>query len=66
MTLQEWSTKFNVVVNQHPNGASYVPITINNSSYMELWHLSDYLVSSIQAGTIWLVPRFHSHIAIEE
>lgn len=60
MTLAQWATKYNVVVNQGffmQDRCQYVPMFINHCDYWELYHLEDYLVSSVQAGTVWLVKR---------
>jgi hypothetical protein len=58
-TLAEWEhmTKFHPTL--HSSGAYTLPDSphINSTWRWELHHLKDYVVSSITAGTIWLVQR---------
>jgi len=53
-TLRSWANKNNVVVSRHAH-ARCVPIDAKNQK--DLWWLEDYRVSSVAAGTIWLIRR---------
>jgi hypothetical protein len=60
MTLEQWRNSYEThsTGRFHPKGAYVRP----DSSDIEhgrtwLWALSDYLVSSVTGGSIWLVPR---------
>jgi len=55
MTLDEWQQQTGHYVGTHPRGAKFVSITV--FSKWELFHLTDYVVSSCSAGVYWLVPR---------
>lgn len=58
MTLQEWTDKFQTFTANHPSGAVGVPFgLLETPAYREIFHLNDFVISSITAGTIWLVPR---------
>lgn len=57
MTLNEWCDKNKIVAMTHPNGAKYVPEQDYGPLRTELWHLDDYHVSSVVAGTVWLVKK---------
>ena len=52
MTLLEWSEQ---------SGVQAIPFTVSVpaptsvAGYKGLWHLSDYRVSSVVAGTVWRV-----------
>lgn len=56
MSLQEWSNRFNVPVGVHATGSRYVPDEYREGRAF-LWCLTDYIVSSVTAGTIWLIQR---------
>lgn len=53
-TLKSWANANNVVVQRHAH-ARCVPADSKNQSL--LFRLDDYRVSSVAAGTIWLVRR---------
>src|SRR6185312_9195701 len=53
-TLRSWADENNVVVARHAH-ARCVPADCKNQS--KLFQLEDYRVSSVAAGTIWLVRR---------
>lgn len=58
MTLKEWSKKSGILPT-HPTTekkAVSVVLRIDNPHYQDLWKLSDYKVSSVLAGVVWLVP----------
>ena len=60
MTLFEWEVKTGVYVGSHDSGARWVPgstLRMTDTARRRLWHLDDYLVSSVMGGTIWLVRR---------
>lgn len=54
MKLKEWQANNNVVVGRHAH-ARTVNTTAPNQP--DLFHLEDYIVSSVSAGTIWLIRR---------
>lgn len=53
MNLTEWATKNNVYVGD-THGAKFVNYTGND---WQLWHLTDYAVSTRSGPVVWLVPR---------
>jgi hypothetical protein len=56
--LAEWHLMTNIYVKQHPSGAVSLPDQhLSDYWRWELFHLTDYVVSSVTAGTIWLVER---------
>jgi hypothetical protein len=59
MTLAEWTEKSPIVPQLHKDGFSVWVAYLGSSDpiYRELWRLSDYRVTSVAAGSIWLVPK---------
>lgn len=59
-TLQEWLIAHAIVpIKDEPTiVAIYYATEIKGSIAWELWHLQDYVVSTVSGGTIWLIPRF--------
>jgi hypothetical protein len=58
MTLSEWS-KLTGILPTHPTterGAVSVIVTYQDARHNDLWHLTDYKVSSVSGPVIWLVP----------
>jgi hypothetical protein len=53
MTLSEWLERAPVAMLRP--GA--IPDALPDDMRRQLWRLEDYVVSSVAAGTIWLVPR---------
>lgn len=61
MTLAQWC-KVAGVLPTHPTterGAVSVCVTLDHQSELchDLWHLADYLVSSISGPVVWMLPR---------
>jgi len=54
MTLKEWSQLANISPQSH-EGCKIVPIILEH--HRGLFRLSDYLVSSVTGGSVWLVKR---------
>lgn len=50
MKLEEWVAATGNMVCDHSSGAKHLPF----DDYPDLWHLEDWKVSSVVAGTIWL------------
>ena len=58
MTLQQWADQHNIVVGQRPdNGPTYVTFPMDSNVRAELFHLTDFIVSSVTGGVIWLVKK---------
>ncbi len=59
MTLQEWLDRQNVnpVSTKHDPCVPIASPSPNSEAYRDLFWLSDYFVSSVTAGTVWLLPR---------
>lgn len=58
MTLGELTEKYNLYSARHKNGCYFVIVqSFNYPSYTELFHLSDFIVSTVSGITIWLIPR---------
>jgi hypothetical protein len=62
MKLSEWATATGNVVGDHPSGAKHLPFVEDR----DLWHLDDWKVSSVVAGTIWLVQARHINTTTEQ
>lgn len=56
LSLQEWEQRFSVTAGTHASGCRFVPDEFNDSRPY-LFLLTDHIVSSVTAGTIWLVKR---------
>jgi hypothetical protein len=57
MTLSEWKEQSGHYVGDHKSGAKWIPANMPLPLHWELYHLTDYVVSSITGGSIWLVKR---------
>jgi len=63
LTLQEWEWKYNINADYFPRPHPFFPCVAvpcpspNHPSYCALWDLSDYVVTSVIAGTVWIRPR---------
>lgn len=55
-TLSQWETENDATAYTAIGGAKYIH-DCNLADRKGLWRLSDYCVSSIAAGVIWLVRR---------
>lgn len=53
-TLRSWANRNNVVVSRHAHARCVAADSPNQS---DLFRLEDYRVSSVAAGTIWLIRR---------
>ena len=61
MTLAEWEESTGVSLTRHKSGAvsfAYAPVLSLSArlNYL-LYHLSDYVVSGLAGGSVWLCPR---------
>ncbi len=59
MTLKQWSNKYRYEPTKMANGAVAAPYLggdFGGNAHKDLFHLSDYAVSSVNAGTVWLRP----------
>jgi hypothetical protein len=57
MTLAEWADRASCQLTGYSDSpAVSVPDIETGSNRADLWHLSDYRVTSVVAGTIWLSP----------
>jgi hypothetical protein len=54
MKLQEWATKNEQHIAKHAHARC---VASNVPNQPDLFHLDDYVVSSVTGGTIWLVRR---------
>jgi hypothetical protein len=59
MTLTEWAERWPYRVTQHPSGAHVTPDTLDAPAghRAAAFHLSDVVVSSVTAGSMWFSPR---------
>jgi hypothetical protein len=61
MTAKEWERKYGYALRPHNNkGTLWIPDSqLDKKKLMryDLFHLSDYAVSSITGGSVWLIPR---------
>ena len=60
MTLREWTSKWDYKPGTHESGAVYLVDDLVCGARVELFHLSDYTVSSVTAGVIWLTKNERS------
>lgn len=65
MTLNEWIEKYNIKVSDRLSSRDPVKISEDacptDQSVFDLWHLDDFLVSSVLSGpSILLVPKVHT------
>jgi hypothetical protein len=58
MTLQEWSVETGISVETVPSGARlvYMVADAKGPGCRALWHLEDYVVSSVIGPVVWLSP----------
>jgi hypothetical protein len=59
ISLQDWEDycgQFGCSVYTHTSGAKYIHDNMDTGR-IDLWHLTDYIVSSVCAGVIWLIKR---------
>ncbi len=59
MTLVQWSEIYNGYIGNHESGAKYIAgsVYLAECAYKKLWTLSDFRVSSVLGGTIWLLRK---------
>lgn len=61
MTLEQWMTQYEVITieNKARPQAIYVPFSqhLNEHETWQMFHLTDYVVSSASGGVYCLVPR---------
>ena len=56
MTLQEWAATYRYRVGQLGN-VRIVPCHAGRAGYAGLWHLTDYLVTTVSGGSVYLHRR---------
>lgn len=57
-TLAEWAESSPVAPQTHANGAIWIALgPLSEPKYWSLWMLSDYRVTSVTGGSVWLVAR---------
>lgn len=62
MTLTEWESQFGRTATRpatrlRPDAACIECICIGDAGCRELWHLSDWVVTAVSGGTVWLSRR---------
>jgi len=57
MTLAQWLEKSPVVGKVYDKGVYTIPDQLPDDLRRELWNLSDYRVSSVTGGSIWLTKK---------
>ena len=59
MTLDQWTEKYDGYVANHSNGCRYVPGChyLAKQAYKALWVLTDFHVSSVSGGVVWLTLK---------
>jgi len=59
MTLAEWSESTGILPTTPTteSGAVSVVIDHEHQNRAQLWHLTDYAVSSVSGVVVWLVPK---------
>jgi hypothetical protein len=60
VTFEEWQEKYLVSYEEHESGIITIPDNHvgGGEKRVQLYELSDYIVSSVEAGAIWLVRRY--------
>jgi hypothetical protein len=58
MTLREWCKRADVLMTEPTTECGAVSLVLDQASELRtgLWHLDDYLVSSVSGPVVWLVP----------
>lgn len=56
-TLQEWSVGQPYIIREHASGAYWIPDSTRLINRVGLWNLSDYRVTSVTGGSIWLMRK---------
>ena len=59
LTLEQWQEHFpDYYIGEHLSGCKYIhasaPLFMNNTASWELFHLTDYRVTSYTGGSYWL------------
>ncbi len=62
MTLREWTELSGRIVRPMGDGA-YAIANEKNEHYSSLWKLTDFAVSSVFAGQVWLCPIFTASVS---
>lgn len=60
MTLEEWTETNQIRAKVFDKPGYLKMMTVGDRSYpnrSELWNLSDYVVTSVEGGSIWLAPK---------
>jgi hypothetical protein len=57
MTLAQWARGNGATVHTHGNAVWVVDDRRIEHARTQLWDLTDYVVSSVSGGSVWLVPR---------
>lgn len=59
MTLSEWSSRTGILPTHPTTERSAVSLCVDqlHADRSELWHLADYVVSSVSGPVVWFVPR---------
>ena len=65
LTLKAWAAKQPVRMQKH-GAALSIPDVSNLVDRSDAWHLSDYLVSSVQGGSIWFSPRKNGKAGVDK
>jgi hypothetical protein len=63
-TLDQWAERHRVKVNTHQGAGGtlkIVPADVGADSHRELFWLADFVVSSVSAGSVWLMARKAAH-----
>jgi|PlaIllAssembly_1097288.scaffolds.fasta_scaffold29831_2 hypothetical protein len=55
-SLAEWEKGSRYAVTRHPDGSISVPYGVE-PHFNKLWGLSDYRVTSVTGGSVWLMPK---------
>ena len=55
-TFEQWQREWPHAAVHHANGFISVPDAVHRAR-SEAWRLSDYVVTSVAGGSIWLMPR---------
>ena len=62
MTLKQWAEKQPYRVGTHSSGCKWIPDGSGLVDRSEAWHLEDYAVDSVIAGSVWFVRRQHARL----
>lgn len=57
LSLAQWASLYDVPISPAGEARVVAQSPLSDEARWQLWHLSDYRVSSVTGGSVWLMPR---------